>query len=143
MRLTVFEFPASSRTVTSSETGPAATRGPSFTTGFPVFRNQPFLKELPRFILSDVGVHVLDVARFLFGEASFVAARVRTVQHDVRGEDVATVLLTMGEGVDVVVELSFATVLEADPFPETLVRVEGTDGTLALEPGCRLRRTDR
>ena len=44
-----------------------------FTTGFPVFQNQPFLRELPRFILSDVGVHVLDVARFLFGEATSLA----------------------------------------------------------------------
>ena len=114
-----------------------------FTTGFPVFDNQPFLRNLPRFILSDVGVHVLDVARFLFGEASWLSARIQTVQDGVRGEDVATVLLTMGDRVTVVCEMSFATVLEPDPFPETLVRVEGTDGTLSLEPAGRLRLTDR
>ena len=37
--------------------------------GFPVFANQPFLKDLEQFILTDMGSHILDVARFLFGEA--------------------------------------------------------------------------
>ena len=37
--------------------------------GFPVFDNQPFLRDLEQFILTDMGTHILDVARFLFGEA--------------------------------------------------------------------------
>ena len=37
--------------------------------GFPVFDNQPFLKNLEQFIITDLGSHVLDAARFLFGEA--------------------------------------------------------------------------
>jgi predicted dehydrogenase len=37
--------------------------------GYPVFDSQPFLKELEQFILTDMGSHILDVARFLFGEA--------------------------------------------------------------------------
>ena len=41
----------------------------TFTSAFPVFDNQPFLKELPQFILTDIGSHILDTARFLFGEA--------------------------------------------------------------------------
>ena len=109
-----------------------------FTTGFPVFRNQPFLARLPRFILADVGVHVLDVARFLFGEASSIAAQTRRVDPTIAGEDVATLLLTIGNGVALVCELSFSTSLEVDPFPETLLRVEGTEGTLELRPGLRL-----
>ncbi len=40
----------------------------SFLSGFPVFDNQPFLMELDHFILTDMGSHVLDVIRFLFGE---------------------------------------------------------------------------
>jgi len=39
-----------------------------FCTSFPVFDNQPFLKDADRFILADIGSHILDVARFLFGE---------------------------------------------------------------------------
>jgi D-apiose dehydrogenase len=114
-----------------------------FTTGFPVFRNQPFLRDLPRFILSDVGVHVLDVARFLFGEATALSARTQSIQPGIAGEDVATVLLTMADDITVSCELSFATLLEHDPFPEMLIRVEGTDGTLELRAPHLLRLTDR
>ncbi|MCY7419847.1 MAG: Gfo/Idh/MocA family oxidoreductase, partial [Chloroflexi bacterium] len=112
-----------------------------FTTNFPVFDNQPFLRDLPRFILSDVGVHVLDVARFLFGEASALSARIASVQPGIAGEDVATVLLSMEGDLAVVCELSFATVLEHDPFPGLLIRVEGTDGTLELRRPLELRCT--
>jgi predicted dehydrogenase len=52
---------------------------------FPVFDNQPFLKELDQFILTDIGSHILDSARYLFGEASSLychTARVRPrLQH--------------------------------------------------------------
>ncbi len=41
----------------------------SFCSAFPVYKNQPFLAELEHFILTDVGSHVLDICRFLFGEA--------------------------------------------------------------------------
>jgi predicted dehydrogenase len=34
------------------------------------FIDQPFLKNLEQFIIADMGSHVLDVARFLFGEPS-------------------------------------------------------------------------
>ncbi len=40
-----------------------------YANSFPVFDNQPFLKELEQFILTDIGTHILDVARFLWGEA--------------------------------------------------------------------------
>ena len=43
--------------------------------GFDLFANQPFLAELEQFVLTDVGSHVLDVARFLFGEAEAVHCR--------------------------------------------------------------------
>ncbi len=114
-----------------------------FTTGFPVFVRQPFLRELPRMILADLGVHLLDVARFLFGEASLLTARTQSIQPGIAGEDVATVLLRMGDDVTVSCEMSFATVLEHDPFPELLIRVEGTGGTLELRAPHELRVTTR
>ena len=112
-----------------------------FSTGFPVFDNQPFLRDAPRFILSDVGVHVLDVARFLFGEATSVSTITGRVHPDIKGEDVATVLLRMGDGITVTCEMSFATVLADDPFPETLIRVEGDEGTIHVTAGYRVRCT--
>ena len=86
----------------------------------------------------DVGLHLLDVARFLFGEAVRLYCRTARVDPRVRGEDTATMLVDFHSGVTCVVELSTATRTEPEPFPECLVRIEGTDGTVELEQGYRL-----
>jgi len=64
--------------------------------GFPVFDNQPYLKDLEQFILADMGVHILDYARVLFGEAESVYCQTSRVHRDIKGEDVATVMMKMG-----------------------------------------------
>ncbi|HEX2324045.1 MAG TPA: Gfo/Idh/MocA family oxidoreductase, partial [Chloroflexota bacterium] len=62
---------------------------------FPVFENQPFLAELEQFILTDMGTHILDVVRFLFGEPARVTAQTSRVHPRIKGEDVATLLLSI------------------------------------------------
>lgn len=99
---------------------------------FPVFDNQPFLKELEQFILTDIGTHILDVARFLWGEAAELHCLTRRMHPDIRGEDVATVMLRMADEVTVTVNLSYASRWEFDRFPETLIYVEGTEGGASL-----------
>lgn len=117
--------------------------------GFDVFANQPVLRELDQFILTDLGTHVLDVARVLFGEASSLYCRsARTLQPRVRGENLATVLLTMGQpATQVIVELGYArTPLEAsarEVFPQTLAFVEGTSGSIELAADYIVRVTTR
>ncbi|MBI4606574.1 MAG: Gfo/Idh/MocA family oxidoreductase [Planctomycetes bacterium] len=112
--------------------------------GFPVFVNQPYLKDLERFILADMGVHVLDVARFLFGEASSLYARTQRVHRDIRGEDVATVVLAMRNGMTVTCEMGYAeNHLEQDRFPETFVIVEAERGSAELAPDFWVRVTTR
>ena len=66
--------------------------------GFAVFVNQPGLRTLDQFLLADMGSHILDLARFLFGEAESLYCHTHGVHADIRGEDVATVLLRMGPG---------------------------------------------
>ncbi|RXM20870.1 gfo/Idh/MocA family oxidoreductase, partial [Citrobacter sp. AAK_AS5] len=44
----------------------------TYSNSIPVFENQPFLRELEQFILTDIGTHILDTARMLFGEAESV-----------------------------------------------------------------------
>jgi predicted dehydrogenase len=101
--------------------------------GFPVFRNQPFLRQLDRFILMDLGSHILDVARFLFGEATNLYCQTHSVHSDIKGEDVATVMLRMGVETTVVVEMAYAeNPLERECFPQTLAFVEGDKGTVEL-----------
>jgi predicted dehydrogenase len=101
-------------------------------TAYDVYRDQPYLAEDPRFILADLGVHLLDLARFLFGEAESVYCHTRRINPHIRGEDVATVMLGMRGGATCLVELSYASHLEPDPFPQTLIELEGVLGTAAL-----------
>ncbi len=108
---------------------------------FPVFENQPFLKDLDQFILTDIGSHILDVARYLFGEAATLYCQTARVHVDIKGEDVATVVMTMGEGLTVVCEMSYASKREHDRFPETYIQVEGAEGFLELGPDCWIRET--
>jgi predicted dehydrogenase len=101
--------------------------------GFPVFINQPGLKEKEQFLIADMGVHILDTVRFLFGEAESLYCQLHRVHPDIRGEDVGTVLLKMRSGPTVLCEMGFPeNYLERDPFPETFAFVEGTAGSLEL-----------
>lgn len=104
-----------------------------FACSFPVFDNQPFLAELDQFILTDIGSHILDAARFLFGEARTLVCHTRRVHADIKGEDVATVLLSMGAAsTTVVCEMSYASRLADERFPQTYVVVEGEKGSAEL-----------
>lgn len=112
-----------------------------FNSSFPVFQNQPFLKELDQFILADVGVHILDVVRFLFGEAANLLCRTRRIHQDIKGEDVATLLLEMENGMAVNCNLSYASRTENERFPETYIFIEGEQGSLELGPDFWIRVT--
>ena len=110
--------------------------------GFDLFSNQPFLKTLERFVLADMGPHILDTTRFLFGEVESLACHTSRVRPDIRGEDVATVLLKTRGGSTVVVSLGYAgTPLERECFPETFVFAEGDRGSVELGPDYWLRTT--
>jgi predicted dehydrogenase len=107
----------------------------SFRTGFDVVAGQPYLAQGERFVIADLGVHVLDVARFLLGEVESVSARTARVDPRVRGEDVATMLLGHVSGAASVVEASYSSRFVSDPFPQTLIDVEGSEGSVRLGAG--------
>lgn len=111
----------------------------SFRHGNPVgYENQPYLFEQPRYIINDVGIHTLDVARFYFGEVRRLYAEIQRVNPRFKGEDVATLLLRHVGGATSIVDLSVSTRTTPDPFAQTLVRIEGTRGTLELAQDYRL-----
>ncbi|RPJ55598.1 MAG: gfo/Idh/MocA family oxidoreductase [Acidobacteria bacterium] len=112
--------------------------------GFPVFDNQPFLKTLKHFILTDLGSHILDVARFLFGEATSLYCQTRQIHKDIQGEDVATVVMRMGNGTTAVCNMAYAgNFLEHDHFPQTYMFIEGESGSLELGPDYWIRLTTK
>lgn len=104
----------------------------SFCSAFPVFENQPFLAELDEFILTDIGSHILDVCRFLFGEVETLLCHVATVNPNIKGEDVANVLMKMESGLSCYAEMSYASLLAYEAFPQTFILIEGERGSLHL-----------
>lgn len=115
----------------------------SFCSSFPVFDNQPFLKELNQFILTDIGSHILDAARFLFGNAASLYCLTARINLTIKGEDVATVTMRMKNGMTVVCEMSYASRTEHERFPETYVFVEGDQGSIELGPDYWVRVTTK
>ena len=115
----------------------------TFLSGFPVFDNQPFLKELDHFILTDMGSHVLDVVRFLFGECSELWCETRAINKGIKGEDLAVLLMDMKNGMPVYTELSYASIIEHDTFSTLNILVEGEKGSVFLGPKFEIRTTTR
>ena len=110
----------------------------SFRSAFDVFSGQPYLATQDRFIIEDLGIHILDVARFLLGEATRLTARTQRVNPNIRGEDVATILMEHESGATSIVDCSYATRLERDPFPETLLEIDGRRGSIRLGQDYRM-----
>jgi predicted dehydrogenase len=105
------------------------------------YSKQPYLATDPRFIIYDLGVHLLDLARFFLGEVEALCCHARRVNPRIRAEDAATMLLRMRSGATAVVEMSYASKLEVETFPQTLVHLEGTRGSATLGPGYVLTTT--
>lgn len=114
-----------------------------YANSFPVFDNQPFLKELEAFILTDIGSHILDTARFLFGDVNRLYCQTHRITPDIKGEDVATVMMKMNSEMTVTCSMSYASRVEHDRFPETYIFVECEDGTVELAPDFWVRSTTK
>ena len=112
-----------------------------YANSFPVFENQPFLKDLEQFILTDIGSHILDTARFLFGDAKRLYCQTSRVNPEIKGEDVATVMFETVDGATVTCEMSYASRLEHERFPETYIRAECENGSVELGPDFWVRVT--
>jgi predicted dehydrogenase len=115
----------------------------SFLSGFPVFDNQPFLRELDHFILTDMGSHVLDVIRFLFGECEELWCQTKSINKGIKGEDMAVIMMKMKNGMPVYSELSYASVVEHDSFSTLYLLIEGETGSVSLGPKFEIRTTTR
>jgi predicted dehydrogenase len=110
----------------------------SWRTGYDIYAGQPYLAREKRFILLDIGVHVLDLARVFLGEAERVYCEAQSLKPGIAGEDSATVTLRHRSGAVSMVDCSYLARREPDPFPETLLEFEGRRGSLVLSAGLDL-----
>ncbi len=110
----------------------------SFRSGYDVFSGQPYLAEGKRFIIEDLGIHILDIARALVGDVESITATNRRINPNINGEDVATMLLSHADGATSVVDCSYATQRIPETFPQSLIEIDGPLGTVRLDAGYQL-----
>jgi len=109
-----------------------------FRTAFDVFFAQPYLAEQKRLAIQDVGVHVLDLARYFVGEVKHLSCETQQRIDNIAGEDTATMLLRHTSGAVSVVEISFSAKRSPDVFPETLLEIEGDKGCIRLDANSQI-----
>ncbi|HTT12094.1 MAG TPA: Gfo/Idh/MocA family oxidoreductase [Burkholderiaceae bacterium] len=110
----------------------------SFRSAFDVYRAHPYLAEGKRCIIEDLGIHILDIARFLHGDVATVSASTQRVNERIVGEDVATILLRHVNGATSIVDCSYASARAEELFPQTLIEIDACEGALRLDAGYRL-----
>jgi predicted dehydrogenase len=110
----------------------------SFRTGYDIYSGQPYLMKEDRLILLDVGVHVLDLARFFLGDVAHLVAETQRRNPRVKGEDTGTILLRHQSGAVSVVECTYESRLSPDHFPETRLEIEGSRGSIVLDYGFKM-----
>jgi D-apiose dehydrogenase len=110
----------------------------SWRTAYDIYANQPYLAEERRFIILDLVIHLLDVARCLLGEVRRLTARTASIRPGIKGEDAAVLMLDHENGATCVVDATYQSRQEADPFPETLIEIDGSTGSIRLGRGYEL-----
>ncbi len=113
----------------------------------PRFGGQPYFAQMPRLMVYEMGIHYLDTARYLFGEASQIYARLARVSTDIAGEDLATAMVSFGD-MEFLMDLSWCSVQPPTAcVTGCRARIEGErataelgyDGLLSLhtDSGCQ------
>jgi predicted dehydrogenase len=113
----------------------------SFRSGYDVYSGQPYLATEKRFILIDLGIHILDVCRAIMGEVETLYSVTQQVNPNIAGEDVATTVVRHENGGTSIVDCSYSSRRLPELFPQTILRIEGANGTIELLEGYRLRIT--
>ena len=110
----------------------------AFRHGYDNYVNQPYLAQIERFTLMDVGLHLFDLSRHLVGEAKTLSCRTQRLNPIVRGEDAFTALVGHDSGATSVVDCSFYSKLSPHRFPQTTAWIEGDRGTIDLDEDFRM-----
>ena len=129
------------RLVASGVVGEPSWARVSFRTGYDIYKGQPYFYGEERFVILDLGVHVVDLARFLLGEVAHVSCETQRRNPKVKAEDTATMLMRHTSGAVSVVECTYETKKKPDPFPETLLEIEGPKGVIVTKAGYRMEVT--
>ena len=132
-------YRALGKALSSGVIGPPSFLRLSFRHAFDIYANQPYLAEIEDLALTDVGLHLFDMARFLMGDVMRVYCQTQRLNPRVQGQDAFLASLRHISGAVTSVECSFFSHYTPDPFVQTLAVAEGPLGSIELLEGYRMR----
>ena len=104
---------------------------------------QPYFKDMPRLAVYELGVHYLDVFRYLFGDPATIYARLHQMSGEIAGEDVQIINLGYNDRpLTCLINHSWASVAipQQDSIEEQTpldiahpLEIDGTKGTIHLK----------
>jgi predicted dehydrogenase len=104
----------------------------------PNLQRYPYLLEMPKLILYEFGIHLVDIFRFLFGEPIKLYGMSRRRSPLVRGED-HVVLVLETEKVMTTIDLSWGSWGRRSSVVLEEVLIEGDQGYIAMDSESELR----
>jgi predicted dehydrogenase len=101
---------------------------------------QPYFQQMPRFLIHETAIHMIDTFRFLLGEVSDVFARLRRLNPQIQGEDAGLVLFDFASGAAGLFDGNRLVDFVADDPRLTMgeMLLEGAEATLRLDGFGRL-----
>jgi predicted dehydrogenase len=116
----------------SGEIGEPSWARIGFRTGIDVYRNQPYFYDEERLVILDLGVHILDLCRYLLGEVRHVSCETQRRNGKVRAEDTATMLLRHESGAVSLAECTYEN--RRSDRAEVFAEIEAERGGIELGP---------
>jgi len=105
--------------------------------------SQPYFKEMSRLLVYEAGIHLIDVFRFLFGDANSVYARMGKMSSQIAGEDLALLTLDFGEMYGIIDMSWCSRNLKHEQKSEHMLKsemlIEGSKGSIILDQQGRIQ----
>ena len=95
---------------------------------------QPYFQKMPRFLVHETAIHLIDVFRFLLGEMTYVNAELRRLNPVIAGEDAGMIIFGFANGTRGLFDGNRLADHVAENRRLTMgdMLIEGSDGALAL-----------
>lgn len=96
---------------------------------------QPYFQRMPRFLVHETAIHLIDTFRFVFGEVVSVFAQLNRLNPVIAGEDAGIILFNFAHGQRGLFDGNRLVDHPADNRRLTMgeLRIEGSAGTLTLD----------
>jgi predicted dehydrogenase len=96
---------------------------------------QPYFQKMPRFLVHETAIHLIDTFRFLFGEVEGVFGALRKLNPVVAGEDAGLVIFNMQNGISCLFDGNRLSDHRAENRRLTMgeMLIEGEGGVLSLD----------